>query len=277
MATNEFREYENGIADVLASIVGECAVVERNVYLPSNSGGKPRQIDVLVRGTVFGLSDTRLVVDGKHRKKSVDKPAVEAFIGLVEDVGADMGLLVSAAGVSDSAVNRARSVRGTRIKALSVAELAKWQPRGTVTQVVEIPTSELERATRALREAGLRVRLTGQSTEQHSIQVFRHYGEANPSAETQRAHHHQTHTVLTGLGVPYRSVSGGFTVSGGTPAHRWIPVRAAGNPYVLKVLAAAEAELEGELLRLTQIFGVPRALLTADRPQGWPATSAFLF
>lgn len=41
VATSEFREYEKGVADVLASVVGESATVQRNVRLPSSSGVRP--------------------------------------------------------------------------------------------------------------------------------------------------------------------------------------------------------------------------------------------
>jgi hypothetical protein len=274
VTANEFREYENGVADVLASIVGESATVERNVRLPSRSDGRHRQIDVLVTGTVFGLPDTRLVVDCKHWKKAVDKPAVEAFIGLVEDVGADMGLLVSAAGVTGSAVNRARTSRGIRVKPLSITELARWCPRGTVSLTIELPQVQLERATKSLREAGFRVRLLDDAPEHVSIEAFQHYGAANPSGEQQQAHHQRAERTLKELGVPYRRAGNGITISGGTPAHRWIPVRIAGNPYVLNVLAATEAELEDAVVGLAADLGMPPALLIVDRPDGWPATAA---
>jgi hypothetical protein len=58
VATNEFPEHENGVAGILASIVGESASAQRNMRLPSRSGGKPRRIDVLVTRTVSGLRDT---------------------------------------------------------------------------------------------------------------------------------------------------------------------------------------------------------------------------
>ena len=106
-STGSFREYENGVADVLASVVGEVGTVQRNVKLPSRSGGRRRQIDVLVEGNIFGLTNASLIVDCKRWKQAIDIADVERFIGLVEDVGADMGMLVSAAGASDGAMNRA--------------------------------------------------------------------------------------------------------------------------------------------------------------------------
>ena len=56
----EFREYENGVADVLASVAGANGVVRRNVMLSSRADNRRRQIDVLVKGSIFGLTDARL-------------------------------------------------------------------------------------------------------------------------------------------------------------------------------------------------------------------------
>lgn len=279
MATNEFREYENGVADILASIVGDAAIVERNVRLPSKSRVRPRQIDVFVSGTVFNMPDTCLVVDCKCWKTAVDATQVEAFVGLVDDVGANMGLLVSAAGASEGAVNRAQSLRGIRVKPLSVTELARWRPQGTVSDVIELPLADLERAAKSLREAGFRVHLREDepaAPQQVRIDIFRHYGITNPSADIQRRQLDQVDAVFAKLGVPHRLVSHGFSITGGTPRHRWTDVRLPGG-RILKVSAATEAELEDNLLRMAQGFHIPRSLLTVDRPEDWPVPAGFPF
>jgi SIR2-like domain/Restriction endonuclease len=63
----------------------------------------------LVTGNICGLTETRLIVECKRWNKPVDAADVEAFAGLLVDVGADMGFLVSAAGAYEGAVNRARA------------------------------------------------------------------------------------------------------------------------------------------------------------------------
>jgi hypothetical protein len=149
VATSEFREYENGVADVLASVVGAAGTVQRNVRLPSSSGVRPRQVDVLVT--------------------------------------------------------------------------------------------------------------------------------ASPSGDQQRSQQELVRATLAKLGIPHTPVSNGWTFSGGTPRHRWLEVRLPRNPYILRVSAADEAELEGQLLGLASDFGVPRDRLTVDRPAGWPLAAAFPF
>jgi hypothetical protein len=273
---NEFREYENGVADVFASVVGETGTVHRNVKLPSRSGGRPRQIDVLVDGDVAGITNTRVIVDCKRWKNPIDVADVEAFIGMVEDVGADIGILVSAAGASKGAKRRAHLARGVRIKALSITELNSWRPVGTVTGTFEVPRARLDHVSVALREAGLRVFVMNTS-EHAKIEVFRHYGTAHPDGETLQAPQHKlTETILKELRVPYRMISNGVTVGGGTPNYRWIQTYVNGTPFI-KTLAATEEELQNQLDMLTREAGVPAGSLTVERPDGWPYANHFPF
>ena len=108
-------EYENGVADVLAYLAGEAAIVERNIRMPGNRSGKRRQIDVKVTGALFGSGDATMVVDCKRYTKPIDVNHVGAFVALVEDVGADIGLLVSTVGISPAAQQYAGNVRGIRL------------------------------------------------------------------------------------------------------------------------------------------------------------------
>ncbi|WP_198782783.1 restriction endonuclease [Shewanella putrefaciens] len=65
-----------------------------------------RQIDVLIEQYVAGNRFT-LVIDCKYFNKKVDVKAVESFIGMLEDIGAHKGLLISNKGFSEAAYNRA--------------------------------------------------------------------------------------------------------------------------------------------------------------------------
>jgi hypothetical protein len=275
--SSEFREYENGIADVLASVVGEAGTVSRNVKLPSRSGGT-RQIDVLVEGNIAGVANARMVVDGKRWKTRIDKADVDRFIGLLDDIGADMGILVSAAGASRGAMERAKAARGVRIKAVSVDELKAWRPRGTVVRTMEIPQSSLEKALQALRERGLRVMVMETNNTQVKIEVFRHYGTITPDGETLQAPQHKlTEATLDKLKVPYKVLAQGVIAGGGTPNHRWLNVHILGSPVILKVLAATEDELAQQLTAMAGNLGIPVEALTVEKPDGWPFASAFPF
>jgi hypothetical protein len=218
-----------------------------------------------------------MFVDCKRWKRAINIAHVESYVGLLADVGADMGMLVSAAGASESAISRARAERGVRVKALSLDELRSWRPVGTVSRVIEIPLVSLEKATKALREAGLRVGVTDTDTEHARIEVFRHHGMKQPSGDVQHAQHDLTDATLNRLSISRREISRGVTAGGGTPNHRWIEVRVMGQGLPIKVLAATEDELAANLSMIAPQFGVPVEALTVTRPEGWPFASLFPF
>lgn len=72
-------DYENGVADVLAHLAGESAVVERNVRMIGKRSGKCRQIDVRVIGTIFGSGSATMIVDCKRYAKPIDVNHVGMF------------------------------------------------------------------------------------------------------------------------------------------------------------------------------------------------------
>ena len=61
------------------------------------------KVDVWVRFTKFGL-ETKWLIECKYWASSVPKEKVLALKALVEDVGADRGILISAAGFQPGAV-----------------------------------------------------------------------------------------------------------------------------------------------------------------------------
>jgi len=277
--SNEFREYENGIADILAAVAGAHATVRRNIELPAGADGRRRrQIDVLVEGRLFALTEARMIVDCKRWKKPIDVADVDAFLGMVADVRADAGMLVSASGASAGAVDRAAAVGGIRIKTVSLAELRSWRPRGTVFKTIELGPGELAQAAKALREIGLRVApLPGEEGSAVQVEVFRHHGVENPSGELQQTQHRETEQTLDRLRIAYRTVNQGIVISGGTPGHRWLPVTVNGVGAGVMVLAATEADIELELDRLAPRLGCARRQLDVTRPGDWPIEGAFPF
>jgi hypothetical protein len=89
--------------------------------------------------------------------------------------------------------------------------------------------------------------------------------------------HELADKTLAKRGIPHRSLSNGITIGGGTPSHRWLDVHLPGRVGIFKALAATETQLENQLVILARDLGVPSALLSVDRPDGWPLTSASLF
>jgi len=122
------KEYEDGVAELLEEKFAGHAAVERDVRLPSRSGVRQRQVDILVRIHLPGLPDKLMVVDCKRYGTKVDVDDVEAFIGMVEDIGAPLGMLVTTEGYTDGAVRRAQAARGIDVQVIRVDELPQWEP-----------------------------------------------------------------------------------------------------------------------------------------------------
>lgn len=214
---SEYRDYENGVADVLAFLADGSATVDRNVRLPSRSGGRQRQIDVRVRGRIFGMANATLVVDCKRRRLPIDVKDVEAFIGLVEDVGADVGMMVTTEGSTEGARDRARAVRGVHLEVMSLEELVAWSPVGTVTTTYRLPADRQTDAEKVLPNAGFRVApdagfLAGAG--EVVLRVIRHYGTKTPSGEMQQDHMTTAEAALGKIGVEPIHVAHGIVAGG---------------------------------------------------------------
>lgn len=114
--------------------------------------------------------------------------------------------------------------------------------------------------------------------DQVVLQVMRHYGMSNPSAEDQRAHSARAEVTLAKIGVVVTHVAHGVTMAGGTPAHRWLEVAVDGAPIGHKILVTNQADVERELDRLatiTPLHGMPRGALSVIAPEDWPVQDFF--
>lgn len=128
---SDWREYEEGIFEILRAKAEPGAEVAADVKLPGRFSGIDRQIDIMLRGHLVGeaLPDPQMiVVDCKCWSSTVNVPDVERFIGLVDDVKADFGLLVTTTGFSDAAPRRAAGARGVQVEVIPFDELEEWRP-----------------------------------------------------------------------------------------------------------------------------------------------------
>ncbi|MGP0103605.1 MAG: restriction endonuclease [Solirubrobacteraceae bacterium] len=273
----DFKEYENGVADILSFLVGDSATVERNVRVASKRGGRKRQVDVLVRGRVFGLDDTTLAVDCKLRKRSITADDLDAFLGFLDDIAVDLGLLVASSGYSPAAKSRLQHERGVHAEVVTLDELSSWSPKGTIHVSFRLPADDAKAAAKALRSAGLRVRqdpALSRSPEEVVLNAFGHFGE--PTADRQRELAKRAETALMAAGLPVDTASSGVSMGGGTPAHRWLEVTdRSGERLGFKVLAGTEDEAKQECERVAAVLGLAGDSLDVERPDGWPMTGFF--
>jgi hypothetical protein len=86
------------------------AEVLHNVKMPGRLGGQERQVDVLVREQV-GQYKINIIIECKDHKRPIDVKGVEEFSGLLNDVGAQKGVLVCPMGFSELAKTRAAGLQ----------------------------------------------------------------------------------------------------------------------------------------------------------------------
>jgi hypothetical protein len=137
-AEDEWRVYEVQIVEWLRSLVGDGGSIEPDVKKQGRFSGVKRQVDIWVAGAFAGRVDDSVtaVVECKHFTRKVDVKSVEAFMGFVEDVGADLGIMVTTKGYSRAAKARALGGRYRlhvvpslpKIEIVDFDERDDWEP-----------------------------------------------------------------------------------------------------------------------------------------------------
>lgn len=123
-STPKWKRFEKLAAKIQAGFAPDSEVTLDDKILGKKSGIE-RQIDISVRRNI-GQFEILVVIDCKDHKNPLDVKAVEEFIGLVEDVGANKGALVSPIGFSEAAKVRA-SNSGIDLYRLVDAEDHDWK------------------------------------------------------------------------------------------------------------------------------------------------------
>jgi hypothetical protein len=106
------------------------ADVLHDVRLRGRHTGAKRQIDVLVRERI-GQYEINIVIDCKDYKHPIDVKGVEEFAGLLDDVGAQKGVLVCPVGFTDNAKKRAASLQIDLYSPVDT-DPHKWQASPTI-------------------------------------------------------------------------------------------------------------------------------------------------
>jgi hypothetical protein len=105
MESADYLELEKLVQRIQKGLAPKADVLH-NVRLQGRNSGVMRQIDVLVQERI-GQFDIKIVIDCKAKKRPVDVKGVEEFYGLIDDVAANKGVLVSPSGFTNSAKTRA--------------------------------------------------------------------------------------------------------------------------------------------------------------------------
>ncbi|HYS54677.1 MAG TPA: restriction endonuclease [Thermoanaerobaculia bacterium] len=126
-----WREYERAVHEELRSKYPGVDV-RFDVTIAGRRSRVDRQVDVLVLEQLHG-TDVLTAVDAKHYGRRIDVTHVEAFLGLLDDISVDRGMMVSPNGYTPAALDRAfRDDVDLDLEILSLAELQVWQAEGAI-------------------------------------------------------------------------------------------------------------------------------------------------
>lgn len=105
MADRKSERFEKLVARIQAGL-SPAAQVKHNERIKGRKSGSLRQVDVTVRQQV-GQFPLLIAIECKDLSRPADVKHVEAFGGLLDDIGAHKGSMVSARGFSATAKKRA--------------------------------------------------------------------------------------------------------------------------------------------------------------------------
>ena len=129
--TMDWKNYEKEIYQILKTEYPE-AEVTLDARRPGRYSKTERQCDVLIEDYVAGNRMT-IVVDGKFFNSKVDVKEVDSFIGMLDDIGAHKGLLITQVGYTDAALNRAYySPSDIELDILNFEQLKYYQGHGAI-------------------------------------------------------------------------------------------------------------------------------------------------
>ncbi|MEQ9007825.1 MAG: restriction endonuclease, partial [Ekhidna sp.] len=126
-----WRDYEKEIHQQFQEMYPD-AEITHNTTLPGRYSKIDRQIDVLIEDYVAG-DRIRIMVDGKYFSENIDVKEVECFIGMMQDVSVDKGLLITQKGYSKAAIMRAHNDPSRiELDILNFEELKQFQGFGAL-------------------------------------------------------------------------------------------------------------------------------------------------
>jgi restriction endonuclease len=111
------RVYELVVKNVIERLEPG-ATIRHDARVPVVGDDRTRQVYVYIEGRIAGFSFT-VVVDTKHYAKPLDVKAVDEFLGMLDDIRPNMGVLVSLRGVGSGAKKLAAK-EGRRLNLCSV-------------------------------------------------------------------------------------------------------------------------------------------------------------
>lgn len=127
----DWKQYEKEIHELFSSDF-PTADIKHNVEVDGRFSKTKRQIDVLIEDYVAG-NRLRIAVDAKYFSTTVDVKDVECFIGMLADIEAHKGLIITSKGYTKAAINRAYNDTGDiELDILNFEDLKRHQTFGAI-------------------------------------------------------------------------------------------------------------------------------------------------
>lgn len=159
---NDWKLYEETILQHFREVFPDYKI-EGNQKIVGIKSKRKRQIDVLISGEVTGFP-VKIVIDCKHFSTKIDVKIVESFIGMLADVKASKGVIITNIGYTKAAIERAKlDSRDIQLDILEFEDLpqfsgiadafpSKWNEQEKMAlvfscpfgwQVHEVPTADI--------------------------------------------------------------------------------------------------------------------------------------
>ena len=118
----DWELFERLVARLVSDQLSTAYCVSPNAKVTGKISNRKRQLDVLIDSRHDSDRYERVIIDAKLRKRPIDVTHVEAFQGLMTDVGATHGYLVCSSGYTKAAERRAQSSVSVRLLPLDRME-----------------------------------------------------------------------------------------------------------------------------------------------------------
>lgn len=110
----DWKQFEKEILDEFRQVYPDATILP-NQFIVGRKTGKRRQVDILIEDYIAGVH-FQIVVDCKSYMRKVDVKKVESFIGMMDDLGAQYGIIVTQKGYTSTALLRAHNESNVRVE-----------------------------------------------------------------------------------------------------------------------------------------------------------------
>ncbi len=121
---SDWEIYEQQIFEKFRSKYDNCDFI-KNHKIKGLYSNVNRQIDVAIIGNLAGIEQLG-VIECKYYNKKIDVKTVDSFIGFIQDVNANFGIIITNQGFSEGATNRAKNQK-VHLDIINIEEIDEYE------------------------------------------------------------------------------------------------------------------------------------------------------